>query len=119
MKKLVAIAVAAAFALGAYVNTRAEDKPSPIKEAMQKGHKSGLCGKVTKGEASDEDLKNLTAWYEAMCACKPPKGDEAAWQAKCKDLIAATKAVAAKEAGAVDKYKKAVNCMGCHSAHKP
>lgn len=100
------------------------DDHEVIEEAMKKFHKAPkgtdpVCKKISNGEGTDEELAAILESYVAMCKAKPPKGDVAAWQDKCKDLIAAIKGVQAKEAGALEKYKEAVNCKTCHNEHKP
>lgn len=91
-----------------------------IEDIMKKLHKgeSAPCKKVAGGTASDAELAEFVKAYQDMCAAKPPKGDLAAWQQKCKDLVAAVKLIQAKDAGGTAAFKKAVNCKGCHSAHK-
>ena len=94
-----------------------------IEDFMKKYHKAPtgtdpVCKKVNNGQASDAELAELLKGYQTICGCKPPKGDVAAWQTKCKAIVAAVKQIQAKDAGGVDAYKKAVSCKGCHSEHK-
>jgi hypothetical protein len=95
-----------------------------IEDAMKNYHKAPkgtdpTCKKVGAGTATTEDLANLLKSYQAMCGETPPKGEKAAWVAKCQALIAAVKKVQAKDAAGVEEYKKAVNCKACHTDHKP
>lgn len=41
------------------------------------------------------------------------------WKDKTAELYAAAQLLEKGEAGAVAKYKDAVNCKACHSVHKP
>ncbi|MFA6546595.1 MAG: hypothetical protein WCS99_19420 [Limisphaerales bacterium] len=102
----------------------ADAKSSPIKDAMQKYHKAPkgtdpLCKKAGAGQASKEELAGMVAAYKAMCASKPPQGDQAKWVKLCSTLANATASLEKGEAGAADKYKAAVNCKGCHEEFKP
>lgn len=92
-----------------------------IEDAMKKYHKgdNAPCKKVAGGTASDAELAEFVKVYKEICAAKPPKGDVAAWQAKCKDLVAAVELIQKKDPGGIAAYKKAVNCKACHSEHKP
>ena len=118
MRKLLVACVIVAFGWVAVgVSGRAQD-PKPkytIKEVMKVAHAKGkLRDKVTSGMASDAEKKELVEYYEALAANKPAKGDEASWKEKTAELLAAAKEAAA---GNLDKLK-AVNCAGCHKAHK-
>ena len=116
-------AAAAVFIALSASNVLADDH-EVIEEAMKKFHKSPkgtdpICKKITNGQGSDEELAGILECYVAMCKAKPPKGEVGPWQDKCKALIAAIKGVQAKESGALEKYKEAVNCKACHKEHKP
>lgn len=60
--------------------------------------------------------------YKALAAAKPPRGDDADWKTRTDALVAA-----AEELDKGDKpspmaiviYKKALDCKGCHTEHKP
>ncbi|WP_395736792.1 c-type cytochrome domain-containing protein [Prosthecobacter sp.] len=90
-----------------------------IKNVMKQYHKGddALCKKVGT-TASDADLAALLKGYQDMCAATPPKGDKAAWVAKCQALIGAVKKVQAKDPAGAAAYKAAVNCKACHTDHK-
>lgn len=81
-------------------------------EVMKKAMKGGLCGKVAKGKASEEEQKQLIELFEAMAENKAPKGDQKAWVAKCEALVKAAKENDGKSLMA------AANCKACHDAHK-
>jgi hypothetical protein len=115
MKVMCGLALAACCgtAVIAQLGAADEDKPKmTIKEAM-KLHKDKINEKFANGTASDEEKKKLQEAYEAMGKNKPPKGDEKEWKAKCDALVKAVKD------NDKDAFKKAVNCAGCHGAHKP
>lgn len=99
-------------------NGEQEGKPVAIKEVMKTCMKGGLCSKVAKGKANDEEKKKLVAMFEDLSKNKPPKGDEESWKKKTAALIEAAKACAEGKEGAGEALGKAANCMGCHSAHK-
>lgn len=93
---------------------KADDKPKyTIKEVMKLHNKDNqLHTKFIEGKISKEDKEKLTEAYEAMGKNKPPKGDEKDWKAKSDALV---KAIKDDDKAA---FKKAVDCKGCHSAHK-
>jgi hypothetical protein len=102
----------------------AADGSNPIKDAMQKYNKAPkgtdpVCKKASSGTATKEEIKGMLAAYTAMCAAKPPQGDEAKWKKLCTALVEATAALDKGEAGAADKFKAAVNCKACHEEFKP
>lgn len=98
-------------------NLEGGDKKDPvaIKVVMQKAMKGGLCGKVAKGEASEEETKMLIALFTDLAANKCPKGDADDWKTRTEALVKGAKA--AKEDGG-KSLKKAADCKGCHSTHK-
>lgn len=101
------------FMLDGSVNGGGDKKdPVSIKVVMQKAMKGGLCGKVGKGTATDEEKKQLIALFTDLAANKCPKGDEADWKEKTKALLDAAKADDGKA------LQKAANCAACHKAHK-
>ena len=46
-----------------------------IAEVMQKAMKGGLCGKVAKGKASDEEKEQLVELFTSLSKNEPPKGE--------------------------------------------
>ncbi len=107
-----------ALALLSTVSLLAEekDKEKPkftIKEVMQKAMKGGLCVKVAKGKASDEEKTELVALFTALGQNKPPKGDAKAWATRTKALVDAAKSADGKALG------KAADCKSCHEAFRP
>jgi hypothetical protein len=91
-----------------------------IKTAMKTHFKpdDALCKKVAAGTASDADLATMLKISQEICAITPPKGDKAAWVAKCQALVAAVKKLQAKDATGVAAFKTASNCKACHTDHK-
>ncbi len=99
----------------------ADEKPKyTIKQVMKDLHKGddALCKKVAKGEGSPADLKKFVEYYSSLPLQDPPKGDAKEWKEKTTKLLAATKALEAGKPGALDEFKKAINCKACHTAHK-
>ncbi|MFM8470165.1 MAG: hypothetical protein ACKODH_09380 [Limisphaerales bacterium] len=119
-----ALVLGVAFGLCVTGLIAADAKSNPIKDAMQKYHKAPkgtdpTCKKAGAGQASKEELTGMVAAYKAMCAAKPPQGDQKKWVELCTELCNATVALEKGEAGAADKFKKAVNCKACHDEFKP
>ena len=95
-----------------------------IKEVMKVYHKAPkgvdpICKKAADGKATTEELKKLAASYQVLAKTKAPRGDAASWTEKPTKLVAAPQALLKGEPDAAAKYKEAVNCKACHSAHKP
>jgi hypothetical protein len=95
----------------------AQEKTS-IKEVMKVAMKGGLCAKVAKGEANEEEKKKLAGLFAALHENKPPKGEQTSWDEKTNALVAAANDVLAGKEGSGEKLRAAANCMACHSAHK-
>lgn len=123
MKRMLMLTAAIAVACIATYGVRAEDddaKPKyEISDVMEKAMKGGLAAKVAKGEASDEEKKDLLDMVTALAKHKPPKGPERAWKARTKALVeAASEAVEGKPSASA-KLQRSMNCKACHEAHKP
>ena len=120
MRKLLVASVVVVFGWTVFAMTSGaqDDKKTTIKEVMQVAMKGGLCTKVAKGEANDEEKKKLAGLFAALHENKPPKGEQGSWDEKTKALVEAANDVLAGKAGAGDKLRMAANCMACHSAHK-
>lgn len=123
---LAVIAVVASLATGAWLSSSyaAEDKKDPVKEFMKAYHKAPkgvdpVCKKAGDGKATPDEIHKLIAGYKVMAAAKPPKGDEASWKEKTAKLLSAAEGLEKGGPDATAKYKEAVNCKACHSAHKP
>ena len=117
--------IAVAITVGTHVwQAQAADSKDAIKDVMKAYHKAPkgtdpTCKKAADGKATPEELKKLVAGYTAMAAAKPPQGDAASWKEKTSKLLAAAQALEKGVPDAAAKYKEAVNCKACHSAHKP
>jgi hypothetical protein len=94
-----------------------------IEDVMKKYHKAPkgtdpTCKKAGDSTATKEELAKLVQAYADLAAAQPPKGDAASWKEKTTALLAAAKDLQAGKPEAAAKYKAAVNCKACHSAHK-
>lgn len=121
MRKL-AWFVALSFTVIGVTQVAATNRAKTISEIMNEGHKGNpaLCAKASKGMATKDDIKVLVALYTDLAANKPPKGDADSWKQKTEALLTAAKNLEADPTNkaAVAAYAKAVNCAGCHKAHK-
>ncbi len=97
------------------------DESKVIKDGMKKFHKGddSPIKKVFAGQGSDEQLKELQAYYKAITAEQPPIGDDASWKEKTAAVNKAIDAVIAKDPNGIAQLKEATNCKACHSIHKP
>ena len=129
MKKFTTLSIIAGTAVilaaSVFVSTlNAAEGSNPTKEFMKKFHKAPkgvdpICKKATDGKASPAELAGLVAGYKAMTTAKPPKGDDASWKEKTTKVLEAAMALQKGAADGAAKYKEALNCKACHSAHKP
>lgn len=126
LKAFIVTATTTACAIAALLSTAsaAEEKEDPVKVFMRDYHKAPkgtdpVCKKAADGHASKDELTKLVAGYKMMTTAKPPKGELASWKEKTTKVLAAAEALKAGKADAAAKYKEAVNCKACHSAHKP
>lgn len=116
---LLGSAALAAFSL---VSLSAEE--DAIETFMKKYHKAPqgtdpVCKKACNGAASAAEVAELLAGYETIAALTPPKGEEASWKEKTGAVITSLKDLQASKENAAADLKKAMNCKGCHSVHKP
>ncbi|MCA9199384.1 MAG: hypothetical protein KDA87_17685 [Planctomycetales bacterium] len=89
-----------------------------IEDVMKTAMKGGLLKKVTGGEASDEEKKQLLDLFVSLVENEPEKGELDSWHKMAGGAaLAAAKVVVGRE-GAVEELKKATNCKACHDAHK-
>lgn len=129
MKKLITLSIttgiAAVLATSIFIsNLQAADGNNATKQFMKDFHKAPkgvdpVCRKAADGKASKDEIAKLVAGYKAMCSAKAPKGDDASWKEKTGKLLEAAMALQKGAADGAAKYKEAVNCKACHSAHKP
>jgi hypothetical protein len=100
----------------------ADAKPKyAIKDVMKTLHKGddSVAKRVSDGHGTKEDFAKLVEYYESLPLCTPERGEKASWTDKSTALLKAAKALKAGEEGALESYKKAVNCRACHSQHRP
>ena len=92
-----------------------------IKDVMKALHKGdeNIGKKVSRGQGTAEDFAKMVDYYSALPANKPPRGEQASWDAKTAALVKAAKSLKAGDSGALEAYKAATNCKACHTAHKP
>ena len=96
-------------------------------EIIEKVMKEGLKGdesplaKVLEGDSSKKETKALDELIKTMEGTKAPVGDQADYDEKVAELIAAIGAVAggATDAPALERLDSASDCKACHSEHKP
>lgn len=122
MTKTILVSAAAALLALASAPALADDHEI-LEKVMKEGMKgdSSPIAKTLKGEASDEEIKELATLIKSMHGTKAPEGGQAAYESKVAELIAAMDAVAGgdKSEGSITKLKSASNCKACHSDHKP
>ena len=113
--------VAALFAFATFAV--ADENHETIEKVMKEGMKGDTSpmAKVLGGSASADETKSLAALVKTMSGTKAPKGDQAAYEKKVSELIAAMDAVAGGDKGeaAIGRLEKAQDCKACHSEHKP
>ncbi len=122
MKKLsifaafVALAALTAFSV-------ADENHETIEKVMKEGMKGdeSPLALVLDGKSSDDDTKGLAALILTMKGTKGPVGDQAKYEEKVTELIAAITVVSGGDKGedAINRLDKASNCKACHSQHKP
>ena len=118
MRKLLVGSIIVVFGWVALSMTTGAQEKASIKEVMKVAMKGGLCAKVAKGEANEEEKKKLAGLFAALHENKPPKGEQSSWDEKTDALVKAANDVLAGKSGAGPALQKAANCMACHSAHK-
>jgi hypothetical protein len=90
---------------------------SVMKDAF-KGETS-LYKKVATGKGTEADAKRLAGYVKKLTESEPPKGEQASWDKKTGDLLAAVEKMATGNKQAMSQVQSAGNCKSCHSAHKP
>ena len=112
-KTTVGIALAA-LATAVYA---AESKIGSIMKDNFKGD-SSTFKMVATGKGTDADAQKLLDAVKELPACKPSKGDAAAWKTKTEALVQAAADVVAKKPGAGAALQKAGNCKDCHTTFR-
>jgi hypothetical protein len=114
----------AAIALAAIPLVSVADENHEIIEKVMKdgmkGDESPLA-RVLDGTASEKETGSLAALILTMKGTKAPVGDQAKYEEKVTELIAAMDAVSGGDKGekAIGRLDKASNCKACHTDHKP
>ena len=121
MKQLLVISAVFALVCSVALGLSAADDKKKVttKVVMKKAMKSNLHRKAATGKASEAEVKELVALFEALAANKAPKGEAESWKKKTAALLEAAKGVAAGKADAGKALAKSANCKACHSVHKP
>ena len=96
-----------------------EEKVVSIKAVMRAAMTSGLCKKVAKGNADEDEQEKLVKLLETLSEAKPPKGSLDQWKKRTQNLLNAAKDVIAEKKDANKTLKKSANCAACHKKHKP
>lgn len=89
-----------------------------ISDVMLKVHKKGLHTKVAKGQATEEEKKQLVEMYTALTQLKPPMGDLDAWKKQTGMMLEAAKGALKGDAKAAKSLATIVNCKACHKDYK-
>ena len=107
--------------------SRAADEDSAIATAMKKGFKGpgkqsekkpSLVQKAVAGTASNEEIKQLLGYCQEMAKTKPPKGEQADWDARCGKIVSAVELLSKGDKSGGPQLKAAANCKECHKLHK-
>lgn len=114
----------AALVVAASVATMvADENHEIIEKVMEEGLKGddSPMAQVLAGKASAEDTAALAKLVKTLAGTKAPKGEQAAYEKKVAELIAAMDAVAGGDRGeaAIGRLKTAQNCKACHTDHRP
>jgi hypothetical protein len=121
MRKTIGLAIAfvTLSSIGAWaVSYQPKPEAKSIKEVMKIAHKDGLLKKITEGNASDSEKKELLDLYIDMLEGTPPKGETNDWHLKAGlATISAAKVVLGRE-GAIEELKSSTNCKSCHDQFK-
>ena len=89
-----------------------------IKEIMRYAMTQGLCQRVVKGKASEDEQQQLVVYLRELSRREPPQGDVQQWRKQCGELIAAAEAIIAGRAEH-QRLAKAANCVACHRQYRP
>lgn len=93
-------------------------RPAPGAAAGNKDKKPSLVQKAIDGKASDEEIKQLLGYCQDISKAKPPKGEQADWDARCGKLVSAVELLSKGDKSGGAQLKAAANCKECHKLHK-
>ena len=129
MKLILSVAIAVSASLVFTSSTLADENHDIIEKVMKNGLKApkkpenaeSQMEKLLGGTLKAEETKALLELVKTMHGTKAPVGDQAAYDEKVKELIAALEEVAGGKTDekALERLDKAQNCKACHSDHKP
>ena len=88
-----------------------------INGVMKYAMTQGLCQKVAKKKASDEEKVKLRDLFERMAELDPPKGSKESWSSFTTPLVDAANDIVDGN-DAYKQLRKAANCTKCHRAHR-
>ena len=91
---------------------------SDVMKRAFKGKEKSVFTQITAGKGTPEQLKQLVEYCEALAAAKTEKGDQADWNKRTTEMLAAARSVAGGDKKALTTLKNAANCKGCHDLHK-
>ena len=118
-KSTILIAAVALFSFTAIADENHETLEKVMKEGF-KGDSSPMA-KLLEGNASEDETKTLVELVKTMEGTKAPIGEQADYEKKVAELIAALDAVAGgdKSEAAIERLDKAKSCKPCHTDHRP
>lgn len=89
-----------------------------IKEIMRQTMTKGLCQKVIKKKATQEEQQELVRLFTKLAELDPEIGDADNWQDRCDELVKYSTEISLGEESHKN-LKKAANCIDCHKEHRP
>jgi hypothetical protein len=118
--------------------SHAADEDSPIAKVMKKAFKGpgrggpggaapgagnrekkpSLVQKAAEGKASPDEVKTLLGYCQDLSKAKPPKGEQADWDARVGKLVSAVELLNKGDKSGGAQLKAAANCKECHKLHK-
>lgn len=123
MKKPYLFSAVAALLVGCTFPVLADENHEIIKKVMVEGLKGddSPLAKVLDEKAEKKEIKDLAALMQTMEGTKAPVGDQAAYEEKVAELIAAMDVIAGGDLSgpALERLDSAANCKACHTDHKP
>ncbi len=95
-----------------------EEREPDIRQIMRFAMTQGLCQKVIKQQASQEEKQRLVTLFATLAKLDPPVGSSDNWLRRTKGLMDSARSVS--EGGVnYDALAKAANCAECHKEHRP
>jgi hypothetical protein len=123
MKNLFVYLTAAAITAGVSFTVLADENHEIIEKVMKEGMKGdeSPLAKLLDEKATAEEVTSLAALIKTMGGTRAPVGDQAGYDEKVAELIAAMDVIAAGDmtGPALERLDNASNCKACHTDHKP